>query len=541
VIRDRREKLLKFHARYFPEESINGHHENSNGRHSELTDEEVIGFAGRARNSAKFEALYGGDTNGYSSHSEAGQALISLLAFYMQDGEQLDRLYRQSGLCRDKWTRRADYRRRTIDTALSNLTETYTPDDGARMVIGKGSESPASPSPSSYKGKDAGTEAKDRESSVPASLSLYKNEGRGRKPKAVRFSKMKAPGPRRYLLEDLVLAGYVTLLYGDGGVAKSLLALALSVAVSGGSKQWLGRDVENGPVLYLDFELDAEEQVRRVHQLCRGAGLAEPLDDLLYLSAVGYSAGEAFEAARGVCEEHGVVLLIIDSYGVALQGDAEASRDVIGFQHEVLGPFRELGAALLLIDHQSKLQAGQSYQSKGAFGSVYKNNLARSVIQVEATERGEGTLTLRLRHKKHNFGPLAEPFGAILTFAADEVVLELVELGAAELTEEATLNATDRVRLTLEQGPAYPWEIAELTGLAVKTVKNALTKLRKQGLVEATGEVEKRTEQVQLSVPASLHPIGDRDGDATKPEHNADDDLEEVRDLFDRDIVEESR
>jgi len=276
VIRDREKELLEFHTRYFPEESKNGRHQNSNGHHSELTDEEVIRLAGRARNSAKFEALHRGDTSGYNSHSEADQALVSLLAFYTQDEEQLDRLYRQSGLCRDKWTTRPDYGRRTIQRALSNLTETYTPDDGARMVMGKGEESPASPSPSSYIDKDAGTEAKDRESSVPTAPSPYKDEGRGRKPKAVKFSEMKLPPPRRYLLKDLVLASYVTLLHGDGGVAKSLLVLALCVAVSGGSKQWLGRDVENGPVLYLDFELDGGEQARRVHQLCRGAGLAEP-------------------------------------------------------------------------------------------------------------------------------------------------------------------------------------------------------------------------------------------------------------------------
>ena len=92
---------------------------------------------------------------------------------------------------------------------------------------------------------------------------------------------------------------------------------------------------------------------------------------------------------------------------------------------------------MLVIDHQSRLQAGQSYQNKGAFGSVYKANLARSVIQVEATERGEGTLTVRLRQKKHNFGPLAEPFGVKLSFSEEAVTLEAVELKAAELAEEA--------------------------------------------------------------------------------------------------------
>ncbi len=108
----------------------------------------------------------------------------------------------------------------------------------------------------------------------------------------MKFSEMKPPGPRRYLLKDLVLAAYVTLLYGDGGVAKSLLALALALAVAGGSSTWLGREVENGPVLYLDFELDAEEQARRVNQLCRGAGLSRPPDGLLYMSALATRPGK---------------------------------------------------------------------------------------------------------------------------------------------------------------------------------------------------------------------------------------------------------
>lgn len=73
----------------------------------------------------------------------------------------------------------------------------------------------------------------------------------------------------------------------------------------------------------------------------------------------------------------------------------------------------------------------------------------------------------------------------------------------------------------LEQGPAYPWEIAEFTGLAVKTVKNTLTGLRKQGVVEATGETEGRMEQVRLSVPASLGHIRDGDVGTLENEHEA--------------------
>jgi hypothetical protein len=489
VIRDRSKELSAFHTRHFTER-VSERPASTNGHRSELTDEKVLEVARYAKNAAKFEALWSGDVSGYPSHSEAEQALVSLLAFYTQDAEQLDRLYRQSGLCRQKWLERPDYRESTIAYALSNLDETYTPDDGARMVVGSNRK-------------------------LVSRVPTPKRTGRrDTKPELVRLAEVERPGPRRYLCQDLVLAAYVTLLHGDGGVAKSLLALALAVAVAGSSQEWLGRRVKNGRVLYLDFELDAEEQARRVHQLCNGVGLEKPPEDLLYMSAVGHTPREAFEAAREACEEYGVELLVVDSYGVALHGDAEHARDVIGFHQEYLEPLRALGIAVLVIDHQSRQQAGQSYQQKGAFGSVYKANLARSVIQVEATERGEGTLTVRLRQKKHNFGPLAEPFGVKLTFSDETVTLEAVELKASELAEEATLTAPERVKLALEDGPTYPWEISETTGIPLKTVKNVLTGLRKQGMVEPTGQTEGQAEQVRLSVPRpDVYRDGTRDTD----------------------------
>ena len=144
-----------------------------------------------------------------------------------------------------------------------------------------------------------------------------------------------------------------------------------------------------------------------------------------------------------------------------------------------------------------------------AFGSTYKGLLARSVVQVEATERGEGSLTVRLRQTKHNFGTLAEPFGARLTFAENSVKVEVAELDAAELAEEQTLNATERVKLALEAGPAFQMEIADTTELKLQTVKNALSKLRRSGDVEDTGKMDEQSKQVSLMSPH--YKDGDRD------------------------------
>lgn len=100
----------------------------------DLDDVEVLEKARRAENGDKFEQLWNGHTTGYDSHSEADMALCCLLAFWTGgDRSQIDRLFRQSGLMREKWdeVHYADgstYGKKTIERALSTVTEHYDPD-----------------------------------------------------------------------------------------------------------------------------------------------------------------------------------------------------------------------------------------------------------------------------------------------------------------------------------------------------------------------------------------------------------------------------
>ena len=98
-----------------------------------LADEDILRRIGSAKNGPAFLQLYAGDTSAHGGdHSAADLALVSMLAFWTQDPDQLDRLFRSSGLMREKWEKRTDYRRRTIERALSGLTETYNP---ARLLL----------------------------------------------------------------------------------------------------------------------------------------------------------------------------------------------------------------------------------------------------------------------------------------------------------------------------------------------------------------------------------------------------------------------
>lgn len=94
--------------------------------HSYLDDDAVIAHAEGASNSDKFKRLFAGDWEDlYDSQSDADMALLSILAFWCGcDEEQMDRIFRTSGLMRDKWDRQqagTTYGAISIRNAVNNI------------------------------------------------------------------------------------------------------------------------------------------------------------------------------------------------------------------------------------------------------------------------------------------------------------------------------------------------------------------------------------------------------------------------------------
>jgi hypothetical protein len=95
----------------------------------ELDDAEIVERARRAKNGAKFAGLWAGNWEGtYGSQSEADLALCCMLAFWCgPDPSRISTLFRQSGLAREKWLEREDYRERTVQAAIEQTREFYKP------------------------------------------------------------------------------------------------------------------------------------------------------------------------------------------------------------------------------------------------------------------------------------------------------------------------------------------------------------------------------------------------------------------------------
>ena len=134
TIEERTHALAKVHADIF---GTNGHgtprsHAPAHPSATDLDDAALLACARRASNGAKFSALWAGDLSEYPSASEADLALCNLLAFWThRDATRMDRLFRQSGLMREKWDeRRGDrpYGQHAIDRAIEDCRETYQPE-----------------------------------------------------------------------------------------------------------------------------------------------------------------------------------------------------------------------------------------------------------------------------------------------------------------------------------------------------------------------------------------------------------------------------
>src|SRR5829696_938476 len=335
-------------------------------------------------------------------------------------------------------------------------------------------------------------------SSSSNSLGVDGDDEESRTLRVERFSSLpKYKGTRPSVIQGIFPKGFPTSIYGEGGIAKSTIALHMCMSIASEKQEWLGYAIDQpSPCLYVDFELDREEQGTRAERIAKGMGIEVP-DDLHYLWASGFRFSEVFPLILETVDELGVRVIALDSLGMALEGDALKGAVVIDFFRDRIDQLKRRGVSVLIVDHQSGLRPGESYQNKAQYGSVYKGYLSRSRLQLELDERNEVGTRVIVRQNKTNFGAPQIPFVVQTLFEEKKIVLSREALSEESLREESVLNATDRVLLCLLDGPSYPAELQEKTNLA--GVGNIITKLKRKELIELTGQKVGKADEVRLT------------------------------------------
>jgi DNA-binding transcriptional ArsR family regulator len=326
-----------------------------------------------------------------------------------------------------------------------------------------------------------------------------------RLPEPVTLGRLDRPPRDRWLVRDLVLAGETSLLVGDRGSGKSTIAAILALAVASGrqiTRYLQPVDVGAGqPVLILDWETTAWEWQERLRSLAQAVlGLPDVPDTVQYLR-LDRPLAELRRPIHRLVDRLGARLVIVDSALFATGGDPRE----VGPARDLLNAMAALGGgvARLVLIHIAKADARDERASTArAYGSILWEAGARVVwecrISRDADLEVNGTATdpddpaaaltsavdILLTHAKINRGRLRRPFGLRVIYDADELPVDVLPLSARESPELFDrLSLAGRVLEALRHGAMETSEIAEELDADPASVRQALNRLRRRGVV----------------------------------------------------------
>lgn len=294
-----------------------------------------------------------------------------------------------------------------------------------------------------------------------------------------------ALAPPRWLVDDLLIAGAVNLIYGLGGSGKSVLAIDLACALAAGWETWRGRAAAPGPVVYIAAEAPEEvAQRKRAWKAARGVPtlpgfyLVPERVPLLDPGAVpALLASLPPEAAHPA-------LFVVDTLARTMRGGDENSGQDMGRVFEAAEQLRDAtGATILIIHHSGK------DTSRGARGSSLLTFDARQALSVTKADN-----VVTVETEKHNNSGEQAPWRFVFRAvpdpadpAAQTVVLE--EAADAAL-DAASGPLAPFARAVLDElcgpifhGEATSAELERVDDLHGRGVHRALKTLLTRGLI----------------------------------------------------------
>jgi hypothetical protein len=280
------------------------------------------------------------------------------------------------------------------------------------------------------------------------------------------------PPDAGFVLPPLLVARMPTILFGDGGSAKSLLALAAAASIET-DRRYLGLEpAAMGHVAMLDYEMDAAEHRERLLALT-----GEPMPPIVYVPCSRPLADDV-DRIRRIVARHEIDYLVVDSVGLACDGPPEAAEVANRF----FGALRELGLGSLLVAHVNR-----SGDTERPFGSTFWHNGARRTWYVKReADIGSSTVTVGLFNKKANTGPIAAPLGFRVEWGAS---IAITRTDVRDVPDIAThVPLTYRIEAALGAGARTILEVIDDLNLepgekTTDTVARTLRRMREKDRV----------------------------------------------------------
>jgi len=279
----------------------------------------------------------------------------------------------------------------------------------------------------------------------------------------------------KWILYPVVMEKQLTIMYGEGGIGKSTVALMMAAMMQEESiinSFKLEKKVKS--ILYLDYETSKEIINWQYRRILKGLGLSG-LKILYRRCCLPLHHDE--NNIKEIIVENKVEVVIVDSAGIATGIELNEAMGA----NKLCSILREFGTTNILITHTSK---NPNEKQKTPYGSVYFVNNARNLFEIAKAYDRENELLVGIFHRKSNIMKLVEPIGLKLIFKPD--IIEIYEIPIEGTSLEQKVPITTRILRLLEEnrGGMYLGGIVDRLGEDKNTVKMTLSRLRASGKVE---------------------------------------------------------
>jgi hypothetical protein len=272
-----------------------------------------------------------------------------------------------------------------------------------------------------------------------------------------------------------LLRRHPAILFGDGGAAKSYLALFLA-----------GRLAERGlSVGLFDWELAGEDHRDRLERL-----FPDGMPRIMYARCERPLVYEV-DRLRRIVRESGINYAVFDSVAFACDGPPEAA-EVAGRYFRAL---RQIGIGSLHVAHVSKAENAD----QRPFGSAFWHNGGRATWYIKkADESPDGdVLNVGLFNRKANLGRLRHPVGYSFTFAEHCTSIRRTDVAnTPELAGKMTVF--QRMQHLLRGGAMTVTQIAEELDIELNTVTQTVNRYVKKGRVFTVLEGQNTNRRIGL-------------------------------------------
>lgn len=458
VIRDCQETVEELHRAIFRKqyEQEQAQPEPRSASPAPPEIDRILQKARGCRSGSRFTALFdqGQWKPGYGSPSEADLALCNMLAFWCgPDAALIDQCFRASGLMREKWSARQDYREATIANAIEGCKGEFYEWNRAQKHEENGQADEAPPEQPEPEPEPEPL----RPSAIGNLMDIY-------------------PKLREPVIEGLVRAGEVVNVISKSKVGKSWFIYGMGLSVVMGD-DWLGRyRCTRGKVLLLDNELHFEDLAHRIPTVANAYSYpaADWRDDFEVLPLRGRLRGLfELESFFRTIRPGTYRLIIVDAlYRILPDGASENDNALMARVYNQIDRYAEMtGSAFALVHHATKgSQSDKDVTDVGAGAGSQSRAADTHLILRQHEEENCAVLDAALR----SWAPV-EPFVLRWHFPVwmpdegmDPTKLKGTKQAKDGAVREAKLNEKRRrvVDYLMKRGPAAKTRIRDDLGIS---------------------------------------------------------------------------